>query len=146
MRPRRCQRSPSLIDVGARLPLGTDAVAAIDAIESTRGSAALALAPVARGDGVLPAGADADPDRPLRLSGERLRAVDLAAFAALGITHVAVRQPRVRLVAARLGDDAVMQAIVSVLSDQIHAAGGEAIVTERTANVPLEAILTRRRC
>src|SRR5262245_267735 len=45
------------IDAGAPMPKGTDAVAAIDAV-TTRGGHVQALAPVAPGDGVLPAGGD----------------------------------------------------------------------------------------
>jgi molybdopterin molybdotransferase len=137
--PARLPVLPTMLDVGARLPLGTDAVAAADAIE-VQGDIASALAPVAAGDGILPTGADADPDKPLRLAGQPLRAVDLAALTVLDITRVNVRQPRVRLVPARTGDDAVLHAIVALLADQIRTSGGEAIVTQRTAAVALETI------
>ena len=49
----------------------------------------------------LPAGGDSDPGIPLRRAGERLRATDLAAFAAAGLARVIVREPRVRVVPLR---------------------------------------------
>ena len=61
-----------------------------------------ALGTVSPGDGVLPAGGDCDPAQPLRRAGERVRAVDLAAFAAAGIARVTVRQPRIRIVPLRM--------------------------------------------
>src|SRR5581483_4865123 len=65
------------IDSGDPLPTGTDAVADFDAI-GVRGEA---LAPVAPGEGVLAAGADAVPGA-LRLAGSRLRRLDAALLAA----------------------------------------------------------------
>jgi molybdopterin biosynthesis enzyme len=64
------------------------------------------------GDGVLGAGADAAPEYPLRLAGERLRAADVAALQAAGIARVRVREPRVRVVStAGAETDAVALAI-----------------------------------
>ena len=64
------------------------------------------------GDGVLGAGADACPERPLRLAGERLRAADVAALQTAGIARVRVREPRVRVVStAGAETDAVALAI-----------------------------------
>jgi molybdopterin molybdotransferase len=86
--------APAWVDAGAPLPLATNAMLAPDAV--TAGGEAHAAATA--GDGVLAAGADAAPDRPLRLAGERLRAVDVAALQAVGIARVSVREPRVRVV------------------------------------------------
>jgi molybdopterin biosynthesis enzyme len=60
------------IDLGESLPPDADAVATLDAV--TNGEIA---APVAPGEGVLPAGGDAPPGV-LRLSGARLRRIDVA--------------------------------------------------------------------
>ena len=62
------------------LPPGADAVAPLDAVRGAGQSAPRRLEPVAPGDGVLAAGADAMPRAPLRRSGERVRNVDVAVF------------------------------------------------------------------
>ena len=59
-----------------------------------------ALAAVAPGEGVLPAGADATPGVVLKMTGARLRRIDVAALLALGIERVPIREPRVRVVRA----------------------------------------------
>src|SRR5262245_12167640 len=86
------------VDVGEALPPSADAVAPLDAVMG-HGERAEALAPVVAGDGVLPAGADADSE-PLRRTGERLRRTDAAALLGAGIKRVTVREPRVRVVRA----------------------------------------------
>jgi len=85
---------PHRVDAGDRLPDGTDAVAQLDSI-ALRGHAAEAIAPVFPGEGVLWAGGDASPRMPLRRAGERLREFDIPALAALGISEVTVRTPRI---------------------------------------------------
>jgi molybdopterin molybdotransferase len=87
------------IDTGEALPHGTDAVAPLDAI-TLRGTRAEAIAAVAPGAGVLPAGGDSAPGAALRRAGERLRALDLAAMAAAGIAEVTIRSPRLALARA----------------------------------------------
>jgi molybdopterin molybdotransferase len=87
------------IDAGGALPHGTDAVAPLDAI-TLRGTRAEAIAAVAPGAGVLPAGGDSAPGAALRRAGERLRALDLAAMAAAGISEVTIRSPRLALARA----------------------------------------------
>lgn len=137
--PAALPAAPPMVDVGARLPLGADAVAPPDAVD-IRDNSAVALAPIAGGDGVLPAGADADPDVPLRRAGEVLRTTDLAVLAALGVRHVNVCQPRVKLISARGDDDAIAQAICALLADRINAGGGDVIITQRTARVSLASV------
>jgi molybdopterin biosynthesis enzyme len=85
---------PHRVDAGDALPDGTDAVAQLDSIVF-RGHAAEAIAPVSPGEGVLWAGGDASSAMPLRRAGERLRELDVAAVAALGISEVTVRSPRI---------------------------------------------------
>ena len=89
--------APQWVDAGAALPRDADAVLGPDTVTVTR-SGAEAHAAATAGDGVLAAGADAAPDHPLRLAGERLRAVDVAALQAVGLSRVRVREPRVRVV------------------------------------------------
>jgi molybdopterin biosynthesis enzyme len=87
------------IDTGDLLPRGTDAVAPLDSI-TLRGTRAEAIAAVAPGEGVLPAGGDTAPGAALRRAGERLRALDLAVLAAAGMSEVTVRSPRIAIARA----------------------------------------------
>ena len=83
--------APAWVDAGAAMPRDTDAVLPPDAVAGGEVHAAATA-----GDGVLAAGSDANG--PLRLAGERLRAVDIAALQAVGISRVSVLEPRVRVV------------------------------------------------
>jgi molybdopterin biosynthesis enzyme len=97
---------PARVDAGESIPAQCDTVAPLDSVIVANGRAE-ALASVTPGEGLLPAGGDADPARPLRRAGERLRASDIAVLGALGIAHVSVRAPRIRLV--RIGADSRMK-------------------------------------
>lgn len=108
---------PAWVDAGDAMPRGADAVVPPDAVIGAEVHAA-----VTAGDGVLGAGADATPGKPLRRAGERLRAADVAALQALGIARARVREPRVRVVAMP-GCDAVALAI----SRGVAAHGGNVI-------------------
>jgi len=108
--PMLLSSSPAWVDAGAAMPRDTDAVLPPDAVNGAE-----AHASATAGDGVLAAGADAVPERPLRCAGERLRAVDVAALQAVGIARVTVREPRVRVVATP-GCDAVALAISRAVS------------------------------
>jgi molybdopterin molybdotransferase len=102
---------PAWVDAGAALPRDADAVLPPDAVTLNASGADVHAAATA-GDGVLGAGADASPEHPLRLAGERLRAADVAALQAAGIARVRVREPRVRVVStAGAETDAVALAI-----------------------------------
>ncbi len=106
---------PQRVEAGQPVPIGADSVAPLDAVRVTQGGAE-ALATISPGDGVLPAGGDCDPAIPLSRAGERLRAVDLAAFAAAGIARVIVREPRIRVVPLR-GSGIVMAAARLIAAD-----------------------------
>ncbi|MGA2126474.1 MAG: molybdopterin-binding protein [Xanthobacteraceae bacterium] len=97
--------APEWVEAGWSLPAGTDAVMPPDAVAIGAGIAE-AVAPVVAGEGVLAAGADGGPGAPLRHAGQAVRAVDIAAFGALGVIEVMARLPRVRLVAASVRHDA----------------------------------------
>ncbi len=118
---------PPKVEVGQAMPPGTDSVAPLDAVLVDSGRAA-ALAPVSPGDGVLPAGGDCMPAPPLRAAGERLRGTDLAAFAAAGVTRVAVRQPRLRVVPLRMSS--MVAAAARLIAGDIERRGGVARVDE----------------
>lgn len=103
--------APAWVGAGAALPRDADAMLPPDAVTITPNGAE-AHANVTVGDGVLAVGADGSPERPLRLAGERLRAVDVAALQPVGVTRVTVREPRVRVVStAGAETDAVALAI-----------------------------------
>jgi molybdopterin molybdotransferase len=110
------------IDTGNVLPGGTDAVVPLDAI-ALRGARAEAVAAVAPGEGVLPAGGDAVPATALRRAGERLRGLDLAAIVAAGIAEVTIRSPRLVLARASPATTPVLDAAQVTLSGYAAKAG-----------------------
>ncbi len=93
---------PARVDMGDPLPPGTDAVAPLDLVVARRGRHE-AVAPVASGDGVLPAEGDVALGAILRRAGERLRPIDVAVLMAAGIEHVRIRAPRIRACADPAG-------------------------------------------
>jgi len=113
------------IDTGAALPESTDAVAELDGVV-VRDGRAEAIAVVTAGEGVLPAGADADGATPLRLEGRSLNAIMAAALAAAQVARVRIREPRLRLVRVRSGDP-IIDAAAALLMHAIAAAGGVAL-------------------
>ena len=127
------------IDVGEPLPSGTDAVLPLDAV-TRHGGRVETLAPLVPGDGVLPAGGDVAAHTPLRRSGGRVRAVDLAVMSAAGIDAVSVRVPNIHVV---LGSDArspVIEAAMAAIRHAAAAAGsavtGQSIALEHALGDP----------
>jgi molybdopterin molybdotransferase len=114
--------APAELAAGDALPAAADAVAPLDAVEQ-RGDAVYALAPVAPGEGVLPAGGDAVAGEAMLESGRRLSRVDLAALAALRIAEIAVRAPRVRVVPARQAHDDIIGAIATFIAGAVASEG-----------------------
>jgi molybdopterin biosynthesis enzyme len=110
------------IDAGEPLPEGADAVASLDAV-ATRDGRAETYAPLAFGEGVLPAAADGEPQRPLLRAGRRLTAVEAALLAAAGIAKVRVRAPRIHVVRARSGPDPILCAAATLINRWVGAAG-----------------------
>ena len=118
---------PQRIDAGQPLPPDTDSVAPYDAVKVGNGRAE-ALAVVNPGDGVLAAGGDNDPVIPLRRAGFRLRATDLAAFAAAGIARITVREPRIRVLPLR--GSGIINAAARLVASDIERRGGAARLDE----------------
>jgi molybdopterin molybdotransferase len=114
------------IDAGEPMPAGADAVAPVDVVVERSGRAEI-IAPVATGEGVLPAGADADRQTAFARAGRRLTQVQAAALAAAGVTRLKVCEPRVRLVRARAATDAVIDAAAGLIVGEIAAAGGRVL-------------------
>jgi molybdopterin molybdotransferase len=131
-----------LIDAGAPLPSGTDAVAEVDAVV-VRDGCPQAVAAVAPGDGVLCVGADADGATALVRDGRRLRAAATAALAGAGISCVRIREPRLRVVRARPPGDPILDAAAGLVMHAIEAAGGSAL-HEAAGGAGLEDALLRQ--
>lgn len=113
--------SPPRIGVGDPLPDNTDAVAPLDAVV-IRGTVAEAVAAVAPGDGVLPADGDiAAATTILRRAGQTVRDIDAAIFAALGIAHVSIRAPRIRI--CRAGSGAIIDAGADLIARLMARSG-----------------------
>jgi molybdopterin molybdotransferase len=112
---------PSRVEAGQPMPPDTDSVAPFDAVKKAAGGAEALLA-LNPGDGVLAAGGDCDPAIPLRRVGDRLRATDLAAFAAAGLARVTVREPRMRVMALR--GSGIINAAARLIATDIERRGG----------------------
>jgi molybdopterin biosynthesis enzyme len=125
---------PPQVDVGDPLPAGADAVVPHDAI-NVRGQIAEIIVPVAAGDGVLPAGADATPREPLRRAGEHLRGLDIALLAAAGVSEVKVRAPRIRLACGGAMRSAWIDAAIAALARMVEDGGGDAVGADAQATV-----------
>jgi len=111
------------VDAGDPLPSGTDAVVPLDAI-ALHGDRAEATAAVAPGEGVLQAGGDAGPTTAMRRAGSRVRAVDVAAMAAVGVAEVTVRSPRIAVVRGSAARTPILDAVRGVLVHGVTQAGG----------------------
>ena len=110
------------IGVGEMLPPDADAVAPVDGV-MIRASMPNAVATVGPGDGVLPAGADCAAGTTLLRAGRRLDA------AAVGIGEVHVRVPRLRIVRARPGRDAVIDAALACIAEAVARGGGDPVIS-----------------
>ena len=116
------------VDVGEPLPPDADAVAPVDAV-TIRAGVPQALAPVGPGEDVLAPGADIARGATLLQAGRRLHGVQIAVLAAAGVNRVNVRVPRLRLVRARPGRDAVIDAAIACIAGAIASMGGAAPVS-----------------
>jgi molybdopterin molybdotransferase len=121
--------APAPVHTGDPLPMGSDAVAPLDVVVVKGGKHDI-IAPVAPGDGVLAAHADVAAGTALRRAGQRLRSVDVAVLAAAGLAHVSVREPRIRLILARAGDDPMLTAAHDVIARSL-ATEGAAVLSDR---------------
>jgi molybdopterin molybdotransferase len=95
----------------------------LDAI-TLRGDRAEAIAAVSPGEGILAAGGDATPRKPLRSAGERLRDIDLAVMTAAGVMEATVRKPRVRIACGSAARTPTIEAAIGTLCRAVTRAGG----------------------
>lgn len=135
--PAPLPRGTRPIDVGEPLPGDADAVLPLDAVVA-RGDRLEAVAAIAAGEGVLPAGGDAAEHTPLRRAGERLRAVDIAAMQAAGIEEVTLRLPRIHIVR---GGEAAPSPPLDAARAVLIPLAGEAGAVVAGKSIALEAAL-----
>ena len=126
------------IDAGEPLPAGTDAVAPFDAVMLREGQAQ-ALLPVAPGDGVWPAGADAAAGAVLARAGGALSPLHVALLAALGIDSVGIREPRIGIASARASADRIIDAALQCIASGFEHKGS--VVVRSLATESLEHML-----
>lgn len=119
--PALLPQTPSRVEAGQAMPPETDTIAPFDTVKTTA-SGTEVLAALNPSDGVLAAGGDCDPAIALRRAGERLRATDLAAFAAAGLARVTVREPRIRVLPLR--GSGIVNAAARLIAADIERRGG----------------------
>ncbi len=132
------------VDAGDLLPAGADAVAPLDAV-AVRGGTVEIAAPVAVGEGMLPVGGDTGIGEALLREGGYVTALRADALAAAGVDRVTVREPRVCLMRARPGHDAVIDAALSFIAVAIGVSGSATIRGESFAPGEIDALLTDQR-
>jgi molybdopterin molybdotransferase len=132
---------PQLREVAAGEALygDSDAVAPFEAM-TWRGGNGEVHAAMTPGEGVLTPGTDAGAGEVLRPTGHRLRAVDVAAMQALGITWARVRKPRLRVARVGRGRNDIADAIADWLAYAVAVDGGQPVATRPGGEV--EALLT----
>lgn len=116
--------APAWVEVGQQLPAGTDAVLPPDAVVTASGMAE-AHAGATAGDGVLPAGADADQRTPLRRAGTLVRPLDIAVLRAAAVEHVPVRVPQVRIAVTNAKHE-MSDSVGPMIARALERAGGAA--------------------
>lgn len=120
---------PLRVETGDALPDGTDCVATLDHV-AIKGERAEALAVVAPGEGILPAGGDAAKNQPLLHAGKRLRAHDGVILRGADIAKVNIRAPRICIARTGRGGDTILAAAMAMLEARVGAAGGTAVGVE----------------
>ena len=115
--------SATRLDAGEALPAGADAVASLDVVVVRNGQPEI-TARVVPGEGVLPAGADADWRNVFSWQGRLLRPILTAVLVASGVKATHVCEPRVRVVRVRGGEDAILEAARLLIATAVAAEGG----------------------
>jgi molybdopterin molybdotransferase len=136
--PAQLPQIPMRVAAGDTLPSGADCVAALEHIAIT-GDSAQALAVIAPGDGVLPAGGDAGANQPILREGKKLRAHDAAILRIANMSSVSVRAPRIRVVQAGPSGDTIIASAAAMIAVAIVADGGFAIGGESTLDSALQS-------
>ncbi|SFU65277.1 Molybdopterin biosynthesis enzyme [Methylobacterium sp. 174MFSha1.1] len=124
--PVRLGREPVWVEAGAALPAGTDALLPPEALGADPREIE---AEAAIGEGTRAPGTEMPPGTRLLASGERVSALCGLALAAAGFDRVAVRRPRLRLLAA------APDTLSPLLAAWIAARGGLTETVARPAEV-----------
>ncbi len=96
----------TLIHTGGMLPPGADAVVMVEFTQEVGDATIEVMRPVAPGENMVEAGEDVRQGDTVLSAGHRLRAHDVGALAALGVTHVEVtRRPRIGILST--GDEVI---------------------------------------
>jgi len=111
---------PPLVNAGASLAAGADAIVPDDAVTGVAGLIEVATA-AAPGEGVRARGYDAEEGTLLGRAGERITPVMAAVARLAGIASAMVRRPRVTLVIT--GDPGIIDAVGPLLADGVSALG-----------------------
>ena len=125
---------PREVAFGRALPPDSDAVAPFGSVTWREGQGEVHAA-MTPGEGVLLPGADAGKGELLRQSGERLRAIDVAAMQALGVTTVWGRRPRVRIARVGRGRNDIADAISDWLAYVVAGEGCEPVVARPGSDI-----------
>jgi molybdopterin biosynthesis enzyme len=126
---------PAYVEAGKPMPAGTDAVAPRGTIQ-VRGGQAEAVAPTAPGEGVLRAGGDCGPGTVIGRGSAWLRDKEIAVLSAARIEDVSIREPRLRVIAAR--DDTFLAAAAWLIANAANRSG---CVVRTEENCDIDAAL-----
>ncbi len=134
-KPARIEGQPVLLDVGAPLPAGADAVLPqLSAVSRLRGLAA--IRPVAPGEGAAPAAAFAGPGLVLAPAGARITFAMAMACAQCEVMDVAVRRPVVDIIFNAAGYTRTRDLWTGVVSAAIRASSAQIGGVQFTAGDP----------
>lgn len=125
--------APRLLGVGDRLPAGADALLAPDALSADAPEATAEAAP---GEGLRRAGADAAAGDTLAEAGGRVTPALAGIAAALGLAHLSVRRPLVRVVGPEGAAATLLAAACRAAGARVEA-GGDA-----TGDLTLQVLQT----
>lgn len=141
--PVRLPGTPGWIEAGETLPAGADAVLAPEGVEGRD-----AVAEVFLGEGVRAPGEDLFEGAPLLGAGQRIAPRHLLALAACGVAQVAVRRPRIALLAVGAPEpDALSPFLAALLARQgaevvtAQAPDEAGAIAERILGVTADAVL-----
>ncbi|MBB6181586.1 molybdopterin-binding protein [Pseudorhizobium flavum] len=101
--PVALSHAPAWVNAGDAMPRGCDCVLQADLVDCTT-SVALAVGEAAPGQGVRREGEDMQAHRPPVLEGRTISPADLLIARKAGLSQIAVRRPRVRLIDVAAGD------------------------------------------
>ncbi|WP_281978973.1 molybdopterin-binding protein [Pseudorhizobium flavum] len=101
--PVALSHAPAWVNAGDAMPRGCDCVLQADLVDCTT-SVALAVGEAAPGQGVRREGEDMQAHRPPVLEGRTISPADLLIARKAGLSQIAVRRPRVRLIDVGAGD------------------------------------------